>query len=348
MTAKKGQPLPEVAYGIGEESREIWVYLEHHQDTLANVSLELLGKAHDLADQISCHVTGLLLGHRVDDLARVAIQFGADEVKVIDNPQLKTFHVEAFTDAAAQVIVQGSPSILLMGATHDGRDLAGRLAVRLQTGLNADCTELLFNPETGLLVSEVTGFGGGIIALLECPERRPQMSTVRPGVFPLPERDVKREGSILRIDINLEDREYQTQILEREMHAGVDLTQAEVLVCGGRGVEGDFETLYEFAAILNADVGATRPPVDDGYIERERQVGQTGVVCRPKVALCLGISGAFHFVVGIEKADLVIAVNSDPSAPIFEYADYGIVADVKEFLPVLLQAFENYREKAHA
>lgn len=348
MTRKTDRFLAEAAYSAGQETNEIWVYLEHHQDELANVSLELLGKARDLGQRASSRVIGLLLGYQVNPIAEAAIQFGAEEVRAIDDPRLKTFHVEAYTDAATQAIIEGKPSILLIGATHDGRDLAGRLAVCLQTGLNADCTELLFDSESGLLVSEVTGFGGGIIALLECPERRPQMSTVRPGVFPLPEKDVKRTGAILRIDITLEDLVDQTRVLEQETHQGVDLTQAEMLVCGGRGVEGDFESLFNLANMLHADVGATRPPVDDGFIERERQVGQTGVVCRPKVALCLGISGAFHFVVGIEKADLVIAVNSDPSAPIFEYADYGIVADVKDFLPVLMQAFEKYRERAHA
>jgi electron transfer flavoprotein alpha subunit len=198
------------------------------------------------------------------------------------------------------------------------------------------------------LISEVSGFGGGIIALLDCPERRPQMSTVRPGVFPTPMADTKRTGEVVRRDIQLRDDCIQTFVMDQDQHDGVDLTQAEILICGGRGISGEFYSLKPLADLLAAEVGATRPPVDDGYIERERQVGQTGVVCSPKVAICLGISGAFHFVVGIEKADLVIAVNSDPAAPIFDYADYGIVADVTEFLPVLMRAFEEYQEKTHA
>jgi electron transfer flavoprotein alpha subunit len=174
------------------------------------------------------------------------------------------------------------------------------------------------------------------------------MSTVRPGVFPLPDPEPARKGKMLRIAVNLPDEIFQTTILEREERHGVDLTQADILVCGGRGMDGDFSSLQELARLLGGDVGGTRPPVDDGYIERERQIGQTGVVCRPKVALCLGISGAFHFVVGIEQADLVIAVNSDPDAPIFDYADYGIVADVRDFLPAFTNAIEASRERAHA
>jgi electron transfer flavoprotein alpha subunit len=348
MTRKKKRRMPVAAYHAETENPALWVYLEQREGFISSVSLELLGKARSLADEAGSVVVGLLVGDEVGALAEDAIRNGADEVYLLEDPRLAHFNVEAFTEALAQAIIAGKPSILLMGATHDGRDLAGRLAVRLPTGLNADCTDLVLDAERGILISEVTGFGGGVIALLECPERRPQMSTVRPGVFPLPEPDTGRSGKVLRIDIKLEDDCIGSDLLEREEHHGVDLTQADFLICGGRGVEGDFESLRLLAQLVGGAVGATRPPVDDGHIERERQVGQTGVVCRPQVALCLGISGAFHFIVGVDQADLVIAVNSDPEAPIFEYADYGIVADVKEFLPALMQALEAQQEKAHA
>jgi electron transfer flavoprotein alpha subunit len=339
---------PAKAYSAEEENKAIWVFLEHRSRSLVSVSLELLGKARSIADTAGYEVTGVLIGHSLEGPTAEAVDYGADEVRLVEDSRLDLFNLEAYTEAVTQAILGGKPSIFLIGATHDGRDLAGRLAVRLQTGLNADCTDLKLDSESGLLISEVTGFGGGIIALLECPECRPQMSTVRPGVFPLPVAETARVPKILRIDITLLDDSFQTEVLEQEQQEGVDLTQAEFLICGGRGVEGDFKTLSMLAEILAGEVGATRPPVDDGYIERERQIGQTGVVCRPKVALCLGISGAFHFVIGIEQADLVIAVNSDPEASIFEYADYGIVADVKEFLPTLMHVCEDYMEKTHA
>jgi electron transfer flavoprotein alpha subunit len=347
MTGRKKQAIPSIVFSADEETNMILVYLECRDGSIASVSLELLGKARGLADQSESRLIGLIIGHELEALAKEAISNGADEVVLLEDQLLSSFNVEAYTEVAAQVIIEEKPSVLLIGATHDGRDLAGRLAVRLQTGLNADCTDLLLDPESGLLISEVTGFGGGIIALLDCPDRRPQMSTVRPGVFPLPVADEKRTGEVVRREIQLRDDCIQTFVIEQDRHDGVDLTQAEILICGGRGMGGDFNSLKSLADLLPGEVGATRPPVDDGYIERERQIGQTGVVCSPKVAICLGISGAFHFVVGIEKADLVIAVNSDPSAPIFDYADYGIVADVTEVLPALMHAFEAHLEKTH-
>ena len=348
MARRKQQLQVYPSYRTSEESDDIWVYIETFHGSMVGVTRELLGKARTLADESGSRLTGLLIGHSVDPFAEEVFSYGADRVVVIDDQRLSEFNVEAYCEAVAQAVAKFKPSIFLFGATHNGRDLAGRLAVKLQTGLNADCTDLKLDPDNRRLISEVTGFGGGVVALLECPDHRPQMSTVRPGVFPVPEPDRSRNGEILHHEIVLEDQHFQTQILEQELHEGVDLTLVDVLLCGGRGIDGDFPTLHSLAEILGGDVGATRPPVDDGHIERERQIGQTGVVCSPKVAICIGISGAFHFVVGIEKADLVIAINSDPDAPIFEYADYGIVADANTFMPILMQVFQERIEKAHA
>jgi electron transfer flavoprotein alpha subunit len=290
----------------------------------------------------------LIGGNGLEKLGKEAISRGADEVWLCMDPQLDVYNLEAFTSAAYQAIAKGKPSILLLGATHDGRDLAGRLAVRLQTGLNADCTDLRLDVDRGVLISDVTGFGGGIIAMLECPNERPQMSTVRPGVFPPGQIDKKRTGEIVEVAIKLKKADFKSQLLEATHAQGVDISGTEMLVCGGRGIEGDFASMEKLAELLGGDVGATRPPVDDGYIERARQIGQTGVVCRPKVAICFGISGAFHFVVGVQEADLVIAVNSDPEAPIFDYVDYGIVGDVKQVVPALITALESALEVAHA
>ncbi|MBN1261177.1 MAG: electron transfer flavoprotein subunit alpha/FixB family protein [Anaerolineae bacterium] len=330
-------------YGVAEETKTIWVYLERDGDTLEGVCLELLARGREMADTLGWSLEGLLLGQNISSLAHAALACGADRVYVVDHPRLADFTSEAATEAAFQAITGRRPSMFLVGVTPNGRDLAGRLAVRLRTGLNADCTDLRVNPETGVLVSEVSGFGGGILALIEMPQRRPQMATVRPGVFVPPEPDPERTGEIIFLDVDLKTTPFRTHVVERSVGEALDLTQAPVLIAGGRGVDGDFDTLRELAGLLDGEVGATRPPVDDGYVERARQIGQTGVVCRPKIAITCGVSGAFHFVVGIQDAETIIAINNDPEAPIFDYADYCIVGDVREIVPALIRELQDPR-----
>ncbi len=331
-------------YGPDEAQPALWVYLEHEEGVLERVSLELLSKSRALADAAGWRVAGLLLGHAVDPLVEQAFAWGADEVWVADHPLLEPFRVETHTAVAFQAILQGRPSVFLCGATPNGRDLAGRLAVRLRTGLTADCTDLRLDLEQGgVLIGEVTGFGGGIVALITMPRHRPQMATVRPGVFPLSSPQPGRTGVVIPLEVNLRPEELRTRVVERVVGRGVDLTQAPVLVVGGRGIHGRFDLLQELAALLGGEVGATRPPVDEGLIGRERQVGQTGVVCRPKVAIVCGASGAFQFVVGIQNAGTVIAVNTDPEAPIFEFADYGVVGDALQVIPALIEALRAER-----
>jgi electron transfer flavoprotein alpha subunit len=335
-------------YNPGEERKSILVYLEHEGGVLANVSLELLGQGREMADQLHWSLAGLLMGHRVADLAHEAIAYGVDEVWLGEHPLLQFFTIEAYAHTAFQAVSDGKPSVFLLGATPNGRDLAGRLAVRLRTGLNADCAGLWIDPDSGVLVSEVSGFGGGVLALIEMRTHRPQMATVRPGVFTPLEMDRNRNGKVIEIPLVLEDDMIRTHVVEREVGSGIDLTRTPVIVAGGRGIEGDFLMLQKLADLLGGDIGATRPPVDEGHIERQRQIGQTGVVCSPEVAICCGISGAFHFVVGIEKANTVIAINSDPEAPIFDYADYCIVGDVHQIIPEIITALESKGEIAHA
>lgn len=335
-------------YTADDEEKSLWVYLENGEGRLAPVSLEILGKARELADRAGWPLVALLCGHDVTSLAAQAREAGADEIVLIEDPLLAEFTVDAYAAAVCQAVTHRRPSILLAGATPNGRDLAGRLAVRLRTGLNADCTALDLDPTTGRLTSEVTGFGGGVLAMLAIPVRRPQMATVRPGVFPPARLDPHRTGRVTRLASGLRPEDLWTRVVERQIGEQIDLTQAKVLVCGGRGIDGDFALLRELADLLGGDVGATRPPVDQGYIERERQVGQTGLVCRPKIAFALGISGAFHFVVGIEHAEVVVAVNLDPDAPIFEAADFGIVGDVAQIVPALVRILRAEREPVHA
>ncbi|MGQ9487335.1 MAG: electron transfer flavoprotein subunit alpha/FixB family protein [Armatimonadota bacterium] len=326
-------------YGAAEAQNVIWVWLEQREGALERVSLELLCKGRELADAMGWELAGLLLCHEPDSLVQEAFAYGADTVWLVSHPLLRTFTVEACTAAGFQALLEGKPRVFLCGATPNGRDLAGRLAVRLRTGLTADCTDLRMR-EGGVLVGEVTGFGGGVLALIEAPQHFPQMATVRPGVFPLGMPKPSRSGTIREVPVRLEEEHVLTRVVERVVGRGADITQAPVLVIGGRGVQGRFDMLRRLADLLGGEVGATRPPVDSGQIERERQIGQTGVVCRPKVAIVCGASGAFQFVVGIQDAETVIAINSDPEAPIFEFADYGVVGDVQQIVPLLIEELQ--------
>ncbi len=337
-------------YNKEEEQKAIWVFLERQNESLKPVSLELLSKGRELADQMGWNLSGLLLGGHVAELVPDAFLYGADDVILFEHPLLELFTVDTYSYAVYQAIDVYKPSVCLFGATADGRDLAGRLAVRLRTGLNADCTDLRMAKDSGVLICEVSGFGGGILALIEMESHRPQMATVRPGVFLTSPVDTINPEQVIRFPVEIPDEIVRTSVIERVVGQGVDLTTAPVLVAGGRGMEDRFDLLEELARLLDGDYGATRPPVDDGYIERERQIGQTGVVCRPDVAITCGISGAFHFVVGIQDAGTIIAINSDPEAPIFEYADYCIVGDVNEIVPSLINALrkaEGNEEPGH-
>jgi len=335
-------------YSPSEERKSIWVFLEQENHALESVSLELLSKGRLMADQMNWQLCGLLLGHQVSTLAPIAIAHGADRVLVGDHPLLEHFTIEAYAHTTYQALLEDKPSIFLLGATPNGRDLAGRLAVRLRTGLNADCTGLRIEQESGVLVCEVSGFGGGVLAMIEMQTHRPQMATVRPGVFSPLEPDPTRSGDTTLLEIALSPEMIHTRVLERSVGTALNLARVPVLVAGGRGIDGDFQTLEQLAGLLGGEVGATRPPVDEGHIERERQIGQTGVICSPKVALCFGISGAFHFVIGVEKANLVIAVNTDPDAPIFDHADYGIVGDAGQVVSELIAALRSVQEGMYA
>ncbi len=327
-------------YGVDDAKKTIWVFLDQEDGELERVSLEILSKGRQLADEAGWSLTGLLLGHQISDQVQRAFAYGADEIWIAEHPLLERFTIDAYTNVVEMALLKGRPSVFLCGATPNGRDLAGRLAVRFRTGLNADCTDLRLDPKSGLLTSEVTGFGGGVLALLESPYHRPQMSTVRLGVFPLGAEDPNRVGPTCVMEIEIAEETIHTKLIERVVGEGVDLTRTPVLVCGGRGIDGRFDMLQELAHLMHGEVGATRPPVDEGHIERERQVGQTGVVCRPKIAFACGVSGAFHFVVGIQESDLVVAINSDPNAPIFEYSDVCIVDDVHQFIPALIEEIQ--------
>lgn len=323
-----------------EEASGLWVHLEHEDGHLAGVSLELLGQARKLAAAGGASVTGLLLGSQVASLAGEAIAYGADSVLVAEHPLLERYTTEPHTKVVAELALERKPDLLLLGATPNGRDLAGRLAVRLRTGLIADCTGLEIDRASGLLLGEVTGFGHGVLATIQCPYHRPQMATVRPGVFPRSAADPARWGETQPVAVELTAEDCPVRVLRQVRGRGADITQAERLVIAGRGVGGDFAVLNRLAQALAAEIGATRVAVDAGWVGHDRQIGQTGFVTRPKLAVVCGASGATQFTVGIQDAETVIAINSDPEAPIFECADYCVVDDVHQVLPALVEALE--------
>ena len=325
-----------------QDASGIWVFLEQHEDVLAPVSVELLGKARALSSQSGAQLTGLLVGHNLDALATRTACLDLDRLVYVSHPLLSQFTAEAYAHATAEVILQQRPNIFLLGATPYGRDLAGRLAVMLRTGLTADCTDLALDPESALLLGEVSGFGGGVLATIKCEQHRPQMATVRPGVFP--EVVIRREtpAPVDHIEVDVPQAACPVSVVGRRRHAGVDVSRAERLVIAGAGTRGQMGPVEALAKALGAEIGATRVAVDEGWAGRERQIGQTGVIARPRLAVVCGASGATQFTVGIEQAGLVIALNQDPEASIFEQADLCVVDDLFPVVRALVAEFESH------
>lgn len=321
------------------DRRGFWVYLEADGDALLPVGLELLGKGRGLADQLGEPLTAVILGRR-ERLAREGIRYGADEVLCADHAQLKTCTSEGQAQALAQLIRMKEPNILLIGGTFNGRDLAGRLAVKLPTGLTANAIRLEVVPDRKLLQAAVPGFGGSILAVIQSDKAMPQMSTVRPGVFEPLERDGGRRGRVESVPVVLTPDAFRSRVIDRRILPGEDLEAAERVVVAGIGTGGDLRLVKELASRIGASVGVTRPLVDMGAAPRERQVGSTGVSLRAKVAVVVGASGDSHFICGLRNVSTIIAINKDVRAPIFQEADVGIVGDLFSLLPQLVQKLE--------
>jgi electron transfer flavoprotein alpha subunit len=323
-----------------EEAQGLWVHVEAEDGELAGVSRELLTKGRELATALGVPLTGLLAGRRVVDLAWEAVAHGADRVLYAEDPRLEPFTVEPHAAVIEALALRDKPDILLFGATAQGRDLAGRLAVRFRTGLTADCIDLALEEGTGLLLGEVAGFGGGILATIKCEHHRPQMATVRPGVFVAGFPDPARQGDVCPQHVELEGADRQNHVLERSVGERVDITQAERIVVAGGGTAGDLHGVRRLAALIGAELGATRVAADAGWISHERMIGQTGSAARPRLAILCGVSGAMQFTVGIDEAEVLVAINSDPEASVFEVADYGIVGELETVLPALLDELD--------
>ncbi|MFR5656863.1 MAG: electron transfer flavoprotein subunit alpha/FixB family protein [Butyricimonas faecihominis] len=320
--------------------KNVYVFVEQREGVIQNVGLELLGKARELADALNEKVYAMLLGHDLTTQAQECIAYGADTVLRVDAPELATYVTEPYAQAIYQIIRDNKPSIVLIGATTIGRDLGPRLSARVETGLTADCTGLEVSEERDLLMTR-PAFGGNLMATIICKEHRPQMSTVRPGVMRMGQRDENRQGTIEDVKINFDKSKFRVRVLEtvKQTKNLVDITEAHVLISGGRGVgnaEG-FDMLRAMANTIGAEVSASRAMVDAGVLGHERQVGQTGKTVRPDLYFAMGISGAIRHLAGMEESEYIIAINKDKFAPIFNVADLGIVGDVRKIVPLLTE-----------
>ncbi|SEF85532.1 electron transfer flavoprotein alpha subunit apoprotein [Caloramator fervidus] len=325
----------------------VWVIAEQRDGNLQKVSLELLGKGKELANKLGTNLVAVLAGYEIEKLAKTLIRYGADEVLVLDHILLKNYTTDGYTKAIEKVVKCKNPEIILIGATNIGRDLGPRLAARLKTGLTADCTGLDIDENSKNLLMTRPAFGGNLMATIECPNHRPQMATVRPGVFPLPCPDEKREGKIQKIEVDLKEKDIRTVVekIVKSLEDKVDITEAKVIVSGGRGLgskEG-FELLKELASLLGGVVGASRAAVDSGWIGKDHQVGQTGKTVRPKLYIACGISGAIQHLAGMQDSEYIIAINKDENAPIMSIADLAIVGDLYKVIPELINEIKAYK-----
>ncbi len=319
----------------------LWVFIEQRHGQPARVSLELLGAGRVLADKLGVEVTALLIGADVSAIAQELISYGADRVIVADDPVAADYRTEVYTGIMVDQALTGKPEIVLIGATCFGRDLAPRVAARLRTGCTADCTELDIDEDTGVLVATKPYFGRNLMADIICPSQRPQMVTVRPGVMDLKGQDPKRHGEIIPVDVNIKEGDTRVKVIDTVSSApdGVPLEQAEKVVACGMGV-GDvegFETVRELADLLGAQLGATSLPVDEGWISEDYKIGQTGKTIKPKLYIGCGVSGAIQHSAGMINSECIIAINTNPKAEIFDFADYGIVGDVSKVVPALIK-----------
>ena len=334
-----------------KEYKGVWVFVEHTASEPAVVSWELLGAGAELAKTLGVELCSVVIGNKVEKLCQESFAYGASKVYLIDNPVFHYYRTEPYYEAICYLVDKYKPEIILVGATGLGRDLAGAVATKLDTGLTADCTGLAID-DRGFLLQTRPAFGGNIMATILTERTRPQMTTVRPHVMPLPERDGSRKGEIVRESIAIKEEDIATKVLQvvedvREGAACIDLAEAEVIVSGGRGMHGreNFDMLQQLADELGGVVGCSRAVVEAGWMPAERQVGQTGKTVRPKIYIACGISGAIQHLVGMQGSDVIIAINQDRQAPIFEVATYGIIGDVFQVVPAIIKRIRELRSQ---
>jgi electron transfer flavoprotein alpha subunit len=319
----------------------VFVFVQQVDNKVTSVSYELVSKGKELAKELDTKVTAILLGYKVDALCSNLKKYGADKIVVVDDPALETYMTEPYVYALSEVIKVHKPEIVLFGATAIGRDLAPRVSARLHTGLTADCTKLEVDPDTKNLMMTRPAFGGNIMATILCPEHRPQMATVRPGV--MQKSEILEDANVPVEPFKLADiaSHKDVEILEiiKKTAGKMDIQDAKILISGGRGMGSaeNFKLLENLAQALGGTIASSRASVDAGWVEKDRQVGQTGKTVRPNLYIACGISGAIQHLAGMEESEIIIAINKDPGAPIFEVADYGIVGDVTKILPLFTE-----------
>jgi len=341
-----------------QDYKGVFIFAEQVDNKLNGIAFELIGKARDLAADLGVDVTAVLCGHNIEDLAADLGAYGADRVIVVDDPALEVYMTEPYAHALASVINEFKPEIMLVGATPIGRDLGPRVSARVATGLTADCTSLEIgdfplNPIPGKeqlhnqLLMTRPAFGGNTIATIACPNNRPQMATVRPGVMQRKERDDSHKAETVTFNPGFERNNKYVEILEvvRSVSENVDIMDAKILVSGGRGMQNaeNFQILRDLADALGGEVSCSRAVVDAGWQPKDMQVGQTGKTVRPQLYIACGISGAIQHLAGMEESDVIIAINKDETAPIFDVADYGIVGDLFKIVPELTKKIKEIR-----
>lgn len=323
----------------------VWVFAEQRDGKLQKVALELLGKGREIADELGVELTALLLGHdNIDEMTKELGAYGADRVLVCDHKDLTHYSTDGYAKVIVDAIHAQKPEILFIGATFIGRDLGPRVASRLETGLTADCTALAIDEESKDLLMTRPAFGGNLMATIECADRRPQMSTVRPGVFEKGQKCADRKFKVENFNVELADGDIRTKVLEvvKSVKEMADITEAKILVSGGRGVgsKENFALLKELADEMGGLVSGSRAAVDSGWIEKAFQVGQTGKTVRPNIYIACGISGAIQHLAGMQDSEFIIAINKDADAPIMKVADIALVGDYAKVLPEMIEQYK--------
>jgi electron transfer flavoprotein alpha subunit len=318
----------------------VWVFAEQREGVMQKVSLELLGKGREIADKLGVELTALLLGSNVEGLAKDLVAFGADRVLVANHHLLKHFTTDGYTKVICDLANERKPEIILVGASFIGRDLGPRISARLVTGLTADCTGLDTDDVTRHLQMTRPAFGGNLMATIECADHRPQMSTVRPGVFEKLPKDTERKGIIEEVTVSLTDEEVRTKIekVAKSIKDIMDIGEAKIIVSGGRGVgsKENFVLLKELAEVLGGSVAGSRAAIENGWVDKALQVGQTGKTVRPTLYIACGISGAIQHLAGMQDSDYIIAINKDDTSPIMKVADLALVGDLNKIIPEMI------------
>ena len=326
---------------------KVLVCLEQNSGAISGVSFEILSEGRRLADKLSLDLGAILIGSGVEEVAKEAFKYGADKVFVCDDEKLKDYRSESYVKALDKVVSEQQPEILLFPATNNGKDLAARFAAKAGTGLASDCVEIKIDESNNNMLCTRPMYGGNVMVEIECPEKRPQMATIRPNS--MERTECQKEGEVVKVEVDFAEEDIRTKVKEviEKATGEISLADATIIVSGGRGL-GDasgFDLIREFADTLGAAVGASRAAVDNGWIEYEHQVGQTGKTVSPKVYFACGISGALQHLAGMKTSDVIVAINKDEEAPMISVANYGIVGDLYKVIPVMIEEFKKVFEE---